>query len=53
LGKTKAIKKEEMSLRIKKGMWAYKTETVEVVKDLSREQQLDIRQKMIKDKHCW
>jgi len=34
-------------------MWAYETKTIEVKKDLTREQQLDIRQKMIKDKHCW
>jgi hypothetical protein len=53
LAKTKAIKKDELSVRLKKGFWSYETKKVEVGANLSREQQLDVRQKLIKDKHCW
>jgi hypothetical protein len=34
-------------------MWKYETEKVEVNKDASREDLLDIRAKKIKDKFCW
>jgi hypothetical protein len=53
LGKSKGIKKEELSLRIKKGMWSYETKKVEVNANLSREELLNVREKKIKDKHCW
>lgn len=42
-----------MSVRLKKGMWSYETKKVEVSEGLSREELLNQRQKMIKDKHCW
>jgi hypothetical protein len=42
-----------MEVRLKKGMWGYETKQVEVNQNLSREEQLNLRQKMIKDKHCW
>ena len=50
--KTKGIKKAEMEVRLKKGM-SYESKKVEVVANLSREELLNLRQKMIKDKHCW
>jgi flagellar assembly factor FliW len=53
IAKTKMIKKEEMSVRLKKGMWGYETKKVDVDLNLSREEQLNVREKMIKDKHCW
>lgn len=41
-----------MSVRIKKGL-SYEDKKVEVEANLSREQLLNLRQKLIKDKHCW
>jgi hypothetical protein len=34
-------------------MWKYVTEKVEIQKNLTKEQLLDIRAKKIKDKFCW
>jgi hypothetical protein len=42
-----------MDVRLKKGFWSYETKKVEVGSNLSREEQLNVRQKLIKDKHCW
>ena len=52
LGKSKGIKKE-LDVRVQKGMWSYQNKKVEVQSNLSREQLLNVRQKMMKDKHCW
>ena len=41
-----------MEVRLKKGM-SYESKKVEVAANLSREELLNLRQKMIKDKHCW
>lgn len=34
-------------------MWSYETKKVEIGANLSREGLLDVREKLIKDKHCW
>ena len=51
--KTKQITKDTVDLRIKKGMWNYEKQKVEVSKGASREELLNIRAKHIKDKFCW
>jgi hypothetical protein len=53
LEKTKGIKKDEMTVRVKKGFWSYEDKKVEIGANLSREELLNTRQKLIKDKHCW
>jgi hypothetical protein len=40
-------------LRVKKGMWTYEKKKVEVGKEASREELLNLRAKNIKDKFCW
>jgi hypothetical protein len=42
-----------MDVRTKKGMWSYVVRKEEVNKEASREDLLDLRSKIIKDKHCW
>jgi hypothetical protein len=42
-----------MNVRVKKGVWSYETKKVEVDEKMSKEELLDIRQKMGKDKFCW
>lgn len=51
--KTKKINKETINVRVKKGTWSYENKTVEVKKNASRAELLDIRAKMEKDKFCW
>lgn len=42
-----------MDVRTKKGMWSYVVRKEEVDKEASREDLLNMRSKLIKDKHCW
>lgn len=53
--RTKRIQKEKstVEVRTKKGIWSYELSKHEVGKDASREELLDIRMKLGKDKHCW
>jgi hypothetical protein len=53
LSKTKPISKQVMSVRVKKGPWSYEMRKVEVDEGTSKEELLDMRQKMGKDKFCW
>lgn len=53
INKTKPISKPVMNVRVKKGVWSYETKKVEVDETLSKQQLLNIRQKMGKDKFCW
>lgn len=53
--RTKKIQKEKatMDVRTKKGMWSYVVRKEEVEKEASREDLLNLRSKIVKDKHCW
>ena len=53
INKTKPISKPTMNVRVRKGVWSYETKKVDVDESLNREQLLDIREKMGKDKFCW
>lgn len=53
INKTKPINKPVMNVRVKKGVWSYETKKVEVGESMSKEELLDIREKMGKDKFCW
>ena len=52
--KKKIVKpKSFVEYRVKKGMWGYKKARVEVDRELTREEMLNMRVKAKKDKWCW
>ena len=51
--KTKGIQKPVVEVRVKKGTWSYMTKKVEVSEGISKEEMLDIRAKLGKDKFCY
>lgn len=53
ISKTKQISKQVMNVRVKKGVWSYETKKVQHEGGMSKEELLDIREKMGKDKFCW